>query len=75
MNKKQVIIETEFIKLDSFLKYAGVFLTGGQAKDAVLSGEVMVNGEVCQMRGKKLYSGDTVELEGICLEVLRRADS
>ena len=52
MTKKQVEnieINTEFIKLDSFLKFAGVTDTGGQAKEAVLEGVVMVNGEVCTM--------------------------
>lgn len=63
MSKKQVEeigIRTEFIKLDSFLKYAGVTDTGGQAKEAVLAGVVTVNGKVCTMRGKKIRPGDSV---------------
>lgn len=64
MQKEHVQIATEFIKLDSLLKFAGVVGTGGEAKDAVQSGDVIVNGEVCTMRGKKIRPGDVVELGG-----------
>ena len=57
-------IHTEFIKLDSFLKFAGLVETGGEAKEIVQDGLVLVNGEICTMRGKKLRDGDTVELDG-----------
>ena len=59
-----VPITTEFIKLDSFIKFAGLTDTGGQAKELVLSGQVKVNGEVCTMRGKKLRPGDTASCLG-----------
>ena len=59
-----VTIQTEFIKLDSFLKYCGAVGTGGEAKTAIAEGEVQVNGEPCTMRGKKLRPGDTVTLDG-----------
>ena len=59
-----VTIQTEFIKLDSFLKYCGAVGTGGEAKTAIAEGEVKVNGEPCTMRGKKLHPGDTVTLDG-----------
>lgn len=59
-----VTIQTEFIKLDSFLKYCGAVRTGGEAKTAIVEGEVQVNGEPCTMRGKKLHPGDTVTLDG-----------
>ena len=64
MQKEHVQITTEFIKLDSLLKFAGVVGTGGEAKDVIQSGDVTVNGEVCTMRGKKLRPGDVVELGG-----------
>ena len=57
-------INTPFIRLDSFLKLAGIVGTGGQAKMLINDGLVKLNGEVCLMRGKKLYVGDKVELEG-----------
>lgn len=61
---EKIKIKTEYIKLDSALKYAGLTYTGGEAKYAIQNGEIMVNGEVCTMRGKKLKSGDKIEAFG-----------
>ncbi len=68
MNK--ITIQTEFIKLDSMLKFAGMVSTGGEAKELIAGGQVLVNGEVCTMRGKKIRPGDTVSLGGktICVQ-------
>jgi ribosome-associated protein len=62
MKKETVTISTEFIKLDALLKYAGLVNSGGEAKSLIQEGHVLVNGEVCTMRGKKLRPGDTVTL-------------
>lgn len=62
MEKKSVQITTEFIKLDSLIKFAGVTVTGGEAKELVASGKVSFNGEVCLMRGKKVRVGDIVTI-------------
>lgn len=55
-------ISTEFIKLDAFLKFAGLCQTGGEAKLLVAGGGVLVNGVVCTQRGKKLRPKDVVAL-------------
>ena len=62
MKKETVTISTEFIKLDALLKFAGLVNSGGKAKTLIQEGDVLVNGEVCTMRGKKLRPGDTVTL-------------
>ena len=72
--RETIEISTEFIKLDSFLKFAGMLETGGRAKEVVQAGLVSVNGEVCTMRGKKIRPGDIVEVENYRLEVVGRAD-
>ena len=64
-----ISINTEFIKLDSFLKLAALTGTGGEAKMLIQDGLVLVNGEVCTQRGKKLRAGDTVELGGEMFEI------
>ena len=61
---EKIEISSEFIKLDSFLKLCGAAMTGGEAKLAVIGGEVAVNGEPCLMRGKKLRPGDLVGYKG-----------
>lgn len=65
----KIEIHSEFIKLDAFLKLSGLAETGGEAKLMVADGEVLVNGEVCTQRGKKLRPGDTVSFGGETLEV------
>ena len=59
---QNIKIDNDFIKLDSLLKLAGIAQTGGQAKIFIQDGEVKYNGEVCMMRGKKVYKGDKVEI-------------
>lgn len=62
--EERIRIETPFIKLQDLLKFAGAVETGGEAKVLIQEGEVKVNGQVCTMRGKKLYPGDWAELDG-----------
>ena len=59
-----VTIGTEFIKLESALKLANAVSSGGEAKNLIQDGQATVNGEVCTMRGKKLYPGDRFGLMG-----------
>ncbi len=69
MKKQTIPIHTEFIKLDQLLKFAGLAETGGRGKELVQAGEVLVNGEQCLARGKKIRAGDTVTLDDITLVV------
>ena len=63
-NDIPVQISTEFIKLESAMKLANIMPSGGSAKQEIQAGFVLVNGEVCTMRGKKLYPGDTFSYDG-----------
>ena len=65
-------INTEFIKLDSLLKFAGMVETGGEAKELIQAGQVKLNGEVCTIRGKKCVPGDEIELDGRTVAVRAR---
>ena len=64
-NSIPVYIGTEFIKLESAMKLANILPSGGTAKMEIQEGNVLVNGEVCTMRGKKLYPGDKFGYEGV----------
>ncbi len=61
---EDIPIRTEFIKLQDFLKFANAVESGGMAKTVILAEDVLVNGEVCTMRGKKLRPGDVVSFNG-----------
>ena len=60
---KTMTITTEYIRLQDLLKLSNAVETGGEAKEYIQSGEVLVNGEVCTMRGKKIRPGDTVTFQ------------
>ena len=59
-----ISIQTEFIKLESAMKLANIVPSGGSAKLEIQEGFVTVNGEICTMRGKKLYPGDRFAYDG-----------
>ena len=64
-------IHTDYIKLQDLLKLTGVCDTGGAAKIAVQSGEVSVNGEICDMRGKKIRPGDLIAYQNQTFQVFQ----
>ena len=64
-NSIPVFISTEYIKLQDAMKFANIVYSGGEAKTLIQEGEVLVNGEVCTMRGKKLVGGDRFEFNGV----------
>lgn len=70
-NMEKIAIDTEFIKLESLLKFAAAVGTGGEAKLAVNEGLVQVNGEVCTMRGKKLRPGDRIYFQNMEYEIVK----
>lgn len=64
MAENKIRITTEFIKLDALMKFASMTGSGGEAKTVINEGLVLVNGEVCTMRGRKIRPGDVVSFNG-----------
>ncbi len=69
-NKVQLKIDTDFIRLDSALKYADIAATGGHAKVIIGNGEVKIDGKPCAVRGKKLRRGDSFEYNNTVYEII-----
>ena len=65
-----ISITGDFIKLDALMKFSALAESGGEAKQLIADGLVKVNGEVCLMRGKKLFPGDTVSFDGQTVKVV-----
>ncbi len=63
-------IKTDYIKLDSLLKFSGLAESGGFAKMMIEENNIKVNGERCTARGKKIRSGDIVSVRNIDLKVI-----
>jgi ribosome-associated protein len=70
-----VPIRDESIRLGQFLKLADLAETGSDAKELILAGEVLVNGEPETRRGRQLRVGDVVEFDGRPARVARRPGS
>lgn len=62
MNK--IKIQTEVIKLEQLMKFASLVQTGGEAKQLITQGLVLVNDEICMQRGKKIRPGDKITFDG-----------
>jgi len=63
-------LKDEFIKLGQLLKAVNVVENGAIAKIVIQDGEVLLNGEVCTQRGKKIVPGDVVEFDGEIIKVI-----
>lgn len=59
---ESIKIQTTFIKLNQFLKWAGAAPSGAEANHRITAGEVLVNDQIEFRKGKKLYPGDRVTL-------------
>jgi len=60
MTMTHFTLNDEYIRLDDLLKLTGCVQTGGMAKVLIQSGGVLLDGEVCTMRGKKLRGGEII---------------
>ena len=68
---KKTEIHTEYITLSQFLKLCGAAMSGGEAKELIVNGEVKVNGETDTRRGAKLRGGEIVSVGSEEYEVAR----
>ncbi len=61
---EKVQISTEFITLGQFLKYKGIISFGGDAKEYLKTNKILINGELEERRGRKLYPKDIIKVDG-----------
>ena len=66
---EKVIIRDDFIKLGQAMKLAGMVGSGVDAKMLIQDGQVEVNGEVENQRGKKLHEGDVITFNGESVQI------
>ena len=70
-DKKIVVLNKEPVELCKILKFENLVMSGGEAKSVIAQGMVMVNNKVETRKRKKIYSGDTIEFQGIRLRALK----
>ncbi len=69
MERERVVIKESYITLSRLLKAVDIIATGGEAKWFLMENDVFLNGERETRRGKKLYPGDIIEVDGKGYEV------
>lgn len=62
---KVITIVSEYITLGQFLKHADIISNGGEAKSFIFDNLILVNGEEEKRRGKKLRTGDKIEINNL----------
>ena len=67
----RILIHTDHITLSQFLKFSGAAETGGEAGDLIREGEVLLNGEPCTVKGKKLFGGEVITVYGEEYQVVK----
>lgn len=60
VDKIEIFLKTNFIKLDQLLKLTSLVAIGSEAKLVIEEGKVFVNEELEIRRGRKIYPGDQV---------------
>ena len=66
---EKIKISTEYIKLDQLLKWANLVNSGAEAKIFIQNGKVLVNNQVEQKRGKKIFKGDIIKFNNKIIQV------
>lgn len=67
---KEITINTEYITLGQFLKFSSIICDGGEAKMFLANEKVLVNGEIENRRGKKLFKGYIITVKGIEYKII-----
>ena len=70
MQRREIQIRGEMIRLGQLLKLAGVADDGSEAKALLAAGLATVNGEPETRRGRQVHPGDVVSVDGTELRVV-----
>lgn len=63
-NIREIKIKDEYINLAQFLKIADLINSGGEAKIYLQNNKILINGQLDDRRGRKLYKNDLIEING-----------
>ncbi len=58
----EIKIDTDFINLTQLLKLIGAISTGGEVNTFLAKNTIKINGIKCDLKRKKLYNGDFIEI-------------
>lgn len=61
---RHVVVREVPIELCQFIKFGGLSESGGEAKQLIAEGRVLLNGVIETQKRKKLTTGDQVKVDG-----------
>ena len=71
MEMRQIEVDGEYIELNKLLKFEGLVMSGGEAKQLILSEAVSVDGQIETRIRRKLSKGSRVVVAGqVTLELV-----
>lgn len=71
---KEIFINTEYIKLDQFLKLSDIIGSGGEARFFIARNEIFINNEKEDRRGRKLRAGDIVKIKNNSYRIVQNGE-
>ena len=69
---REVEITTEPVELYKILKFEGLASSGGEAKQVIAGGQVLLNGEIETRKRKKIVAGDVITFGSDKLLITRK---
>lgn len=66
---KDIKINTEYITLGQFIKAVNLISSGGEAKYFLLNENILINNELDNRRGRKLYKEDVIEIQNTIYKI------
>lgn len=65
-----LFIRDEMIRLGQALKLANIVEDGVDARDVIISGDILVNDQTETRRGRQLFAGDVITIAQLDLDVI-----
>ena len=69
---REVEITTEPVELYKILKFEGLASSGGEAKQVIAGGQILLNGEIETRKRKKIVAGDVITFGSDKLLITRK---
>jgi S4 domain protein YaaA len=68
---KDIKIQTEYITLGQLIKFLSLVNSGGEVKFFLMENQIVLNDEIENRRGKKIYPNDIVKINNITYRIVK----
>ena len=71
IENRDVFVNRVPVELYKIIKFENLASSGGEAKHMIAEGQVRLNGQVEFQKRKKVYPGDEIRVENLCLRIIQ----